>query len=69
MHYALAAAFPGSKVTRAFDLNPVANKVYEANFGQRPWQVPKCQPVPFELSLLANKVNGTILDSFMAIAQ
>ena len=42
MHYALAAAFPGSKVLRAFDLNPVANHVYAANFGARPWQARRC---------------------------
>lgn len=51
MHYALTAAFPGSTVTRAFDLNPVANTVYEANFGQRPWQVLTGPAAPFRIEL------------------
>ena len=39
MHYALQRVVPGAQVVRAFDLNGVANDVYEHNFGVRPWQV------------------------------
>lgn len=39
MHCALAAAFPGSIIARAFDISPAANDAYEFYFGTRPWQV------------------------------
>ena len=38
MHYALLQAAPHAHVVRAFDINEVANDVYEHNFGQRPWE-------------------------------
>jgi len=38
MHYALLQAAPHAQVVRAFDINEVANDVYEYNFGQRPWE-------------------------------
>ena len=33
MHYALKAAMPSAVVLDAFDINHLANKVYEHNFG------------------------------------
>lgn len=38
MHYALIAAVPEAEVLRAFEINDVANDVYEHNFGKRPKQ-------------------------------
>ncbi|EIE24809.1 S-adenosyl-L-methionine-dependent methyltransferase [Coccomyxa subellipsoidea C-169] len=38
MHYGLQQACPTAQVVAAFDLNGVANDVYEHNFGWRPWQ-------------------------------
>ena len=38
MHYGLQQACPQAEVVAAFDLNEVANDVYEYNFGWRPWQ-------------------------------
>lgn len=38
MHFGLQHACPGAQVVAAFDLNEVANDVYEHNFGWRPWQ-------------------------------
>ncbi|BDA49241.1 probable tRNA (cytosine(38)-C(5))-methyltransferase [Coccomyxa sp. Obi] len=38
MHFGLRKACPEARVVAAFDLNEVANDVYEHNFGWRPWQ-------------------------------
>lgn len=38
MHYGLRRVHPQAHVVGAFDLNEVANDVYEHNFGWRPWQ-------------------------------
>ena len=39
MHYALAQSLPKAEVVCAFDINTVANDVYEHNHGIRPYQV------------------------------
>lgn len=39
MHFGLQQASPSATVVAAYDLNEVANDVYEHNFGWRPWQV------------------------------
>ena len=39
MHAALLIAAPEAKVACAYEINEVANDVYEANFGMRPRQV------------------------------
>lgn len=39
LHWALLEAVPGAEVVSAFDINEVANDVYEHNFGCRPHQV------------------------------
>lgn len=39
MHYGLQLAFPSAEVLCAFEINEVANSVYEHNFGKRPKQV------------------------------
>ena len=39
MHYALAQSLPKAEVVCAFDINTVANDVYEHNHGVRPYQV------------------------------
>ena len=44
MHYGLQRAVPGALVVRAFDLNELANDVYERNFSVRPWQA-SCVPI------------------------
>lgn len=38
MHFGLQQACPEAQIVAAFDLNEVANDVYEHNFGWRPWQ-------------------------------
>ena len=38
MHYALLQAAPQAHVVQAFDINEIANDVYEHNFGHRPWE-------------------------------
>ncbi|KAL0022632.1 hypothetical protein WJX77_012018 [Trebouxia sp. C0004] len=38
MHYALARSLPKAEVVCAFDINTVANDVYEHNHGMRPYQ-------------------------------
>jgi tRNA (cytosine38-C5)-methyltransferase len=40
MHYALQEVFPSAEVVEAFDINDLANDVYEHNFKFRPKQVP-----------------------------
>ena len=39
MHYGLTHVFPDAEVACAFDINTVANDVYEHNLGTRPYQV------------------------------
>ncbi len=39
MHYALAQSLPQAEVVCAFDINTIANDVYEHNHGMRPYQV------------------------------
>ena len=39
MHYGLSLARPLAEIAGAFDIDDVANDVYESNFGQRPHQV------------------------------
>ena len=39
MHYTLAQSLPQAEVVCAFDINTVANDVYEHNHGMRPYQV------------------------------
>ena len=39
MHYALAQSLPQAQVVCAFDINTIANDVYEHNHGTRPYQV------------------------------
>lgn len=39
MHYGLTQACSGATVACAFDINEVANDVYQHNHGQRPHQV------------------------------
>ncbi len=39
MHYALAQSLPKAEVVCAFDINTVANDVYEHNHGVMPYQV------------------------------
>ena len=39
MHYALAQSLPQAVVVCAFDINTIANDVYEHNHGTRPYQV------------------------------
>ena len=39
MHYALAQSLPKAEVVCAFDINTIANDVYEHNHGTRPYQV------------------------------
>ena len=39
MHFALKRACSNAKVVAAFEINELANDVYEANFGFRPRQV------------------------------
>lgn len=41
MHYAVKESLPDAEVICAFDINTVANDVYEHNFGKRPYQVTK----------------------------
>lgn len=41
MHYALKQSFPAAEVVCAFDINTVANDVYQHNHGKRPHQVSK----------------------------
>lgn len=41
MHYALVNSFPEAEVVSAFDINPIANDVYQHNHCRRPYQV--CQ--------------------------
>lgn len=41
MHYALLNSFPEAEVVSAFDINPIANDVYQHNHCRRPYQV--CQ--------------------------
>lgn len=36
MHYALKRSNPGAKVVAAFEINNLANDVYQHNFGVRP---------------------------------
>ena len=38
MHYGLQLACPEAEVAEAFDIDDVANDVYESNFGHRPYQ-------------------------------
>ncbi|KAM0912950.1 hypothetical protein ACQ4PT_012478 [Festuca glaucescens] len=40
MRYSLASSGVRVEVVEAFDINDVANDVYERNFGHRPCQVP-----------------------------
>ncbi len=39
MHYGLKLAWPNAEVLAAFDIDDVANDVYECNIGHRPHQV------------------------------
>lgn len=39
MHYALERSIPSAEVISAFDINTVANDVYQHNHGKRPYQV------------------------------
>ena len=41
MHYALLKSFAEAEVVSAFDINPIANDVYQHNHCRRPYQV--CQ--------------------------
>lgn len=43
MHYALKSVIPSAQVIAAFDINDVANDVYEHNFKFRPKQVRKVE--------------------------
>lgn len=40
MHFALQNVLPSAEVVAAFDINDLANDVYEHNFNFRPKQVP-----------------------------
>jgi tRNA (cytosine38-C5)-methyltransferase len=42
MHYAFKSLCPDGTVVNAFDINEIANDVYQHNFGFRPKQVGHC---------------------------
>lgn len=51
MHFALKQSCPDIEVVSAFDINTVANDVYQHNHGKRPYQVSIAPTVPFCRSL------------------
>lgn len=60
MHYAVKQSLPDAEVVCAFDINTVANDVYQCNHGKRPYQVWKLSQVLDKLCLHGYQSGHTV---------